>query len=209
MSSLGRKASSEENDRHCIASRGCEYTHEMSWGLVRCCIFFIRRIQFRDKRRSRTGLYRIYCSTGLLEQERPQPFWPCQSKCLDRISRNVYWNWTLRTIEEFRCTYSISLSLSLTHLHTTLEYSVREKVKMFAQGSVSSKSSTGKRIPPFKLIVLDEADSLTSAAQVRFVFEKKHTHALVFIHSLWCDLYVFTISEGAALTVRQRSTLFK
>ncbi len=55
---------------------------------------------------------------------------------------------------------------------------------MFAQGSVSSKSSTGKRIPPFKLIVLDEADSLTSAAQVRFVLKKNsHTHLYLFTRS--------------------------
>ena len=68
---------------------------------------------------------------------------------------------------------------------------------MFAQGSVSSKSSTGKRIPPFKLIVLDEADSLTSAAQVRSLYLtvegsnpslsisiSDERNELVFIHSL-------------------------
>ena len=43
---------------------------------------------------------------------------------------------------------------------------VRDKVKMFAQGAVTTRGLSGKRIPPFKLIVLDEADSLTSAAQV-------------------------------------------
>lgn len=79
--------------------------------------------------------------------------------------------------------FHLSLFLQFSHLHATLEYSVREKVKMFAQGSVSSKSSTGKRIPPFKLIVLDEADSLTSAAQVRFVLKKK-THTRTCIYSL-------------------------
>jgi len=38
---------------------------------------------------------------------------------------------------------------------------IREKVKLFAQASVGA--STG--IAPFKLIVLDEADSLTGDAQ--------------------------------------------
>jgi len=42
---------------------------------------------------------------------------------------------------------------------------IRDKVKMFAQGSVRQRSSCGKQLPPFKLIILDEADSLTSAAQ--------------------------------------------
>lgn len=39
---------------------------------------------------------------------------------------------------------------------------VRTKIKDFA-GTASSAtfSSTGKKIPPFKLIVLDEADSMT------------------------------------------------
>jgi replication factor C subunit 2/4 len=38
---------------------------------------------------------------------------------------------------------------------------VREKVKSFAQGAISSSSN----MPPFKIIVLDEADSMTGDAQ--------------------------------------------
>lgn len=38
---------------------------------------------------------------------------------------------------------------------------VREKVKSFAQGAISSNGS----MPPFKIIVLDEADSMTGDAQ--------------------------------------------
>ncbi|KDO23103.1 hypothetical protein SPRG_11947 [Saprolegnia parasitica CBS 223.65] len=38
---------------------------------------------------------------------------------------------------------------------------VREKVKAFAQGAISGSSS----MPPFKIIVLDEADSMTNDAQ--------------------------------------------
>jgi replication factor C subunit 2/4 len=40
---------------------------------------------------------------------------------------------------------------------------VREKVKGFAQGAISNASNTG--MPPFKIIVLDEADSMTTDAQ--------------------------------------------
>lgn len=41
---------------------------------------------------------------------------------------------------------------------------VREKVKAFAAGSVGS-AGVASRVPPFKLIILDEADSLTQDAQ--------------------------------------------
>ncbi|CAI5775963.1 replication factor C subunit 4 isoform X1 [Podarcis lilfordi] len=42
---------------------------------------------------------------------------------------------------------------------------IREKVKSFAQLTVSGSRSDGRPCPPFKIIILDEADSMTSAAQ--------------------------------------------
>ena len=42
---------------------------------------------------------------------------------------------------------------------------VREKVKTFAQRSIGSKKTPGYPCPPFKLIVLDECDSMTKDAQ--------------------------------------------
>ncbi|KAJ3017600.1 UNVERIFIED_CONTAM: hypothetical protein HDU68_011571 [Siphonaria sp. JEL0065] len=42
---------------------------------------------------------------------------------------------------------------------------VREKVKNFARVTVSAGSGNGKNLPPFKLIILDEADSMTVDAQ--------------------------------------------
>lgn len=42
---------------------------------------------------------------------------------------------------------------------------IREKVKNFASTTVSQKSVNGKLLPPFKLIILDEADSMTHDAQ--------------------------------------------
>ncbi|CAM4620559.1 unnamed protein product [Caretta caretta] len=42
---------------------------------------------------------------------------------------------------------------------------IREKVKIFAQLTVSGSRSDGKVCPPFKIVILDEADSMTSAAQ--------------------------------------------
>mmetsp|Transcript_3907 Transcript_3907/g.6880 ORF Transcript_3907/g.6880 Transcript_3907/m.6880 type:complete len:335 (+) Transcript_3907:61-1065(+) len=42
---------------------------------------------------------------------------------------------------------------------------VREKVKGFASTAVASVSSGGKQLPPFKLIILDESDSMTGDAQ--------------------------------------------
>ena len=44
---------------------------------------------------------------------------------------------------------------------------IREKVKNFAKVSVSSSvgNENGKVIPPFKIVILDEADSMTSDAQ--------------------------------------------
>ncbi|XP_062901550.1 replication factor C subunit 4 [Mobula hypostoma] len=42
---------------------------------------------------------------------------------------------------------------------------VREKVKNFAQLAVAGSRTDGKPAPPFKIVILDEADSMTSAAQ--------------------------------------------
>ncbi|XP_043558771.1 replication factor C subunit 4 isoform X3 [Chiloscyllium plagiosum] len=42
---------------------------------------------------------------------------------------------------------------------------VREKVKTFAQLTVAGSRSDGKPAPPFKIVILDEADSMTNAAQ--------------------------------------------
>ncbi|XP_068238166.1 replication factor C subunit 4 [Palaemon carinicauda] len=52
---------------------------------------------------------------------------------------------------------------------------VREKVKSFAQTSVSSTRPDGKSCPPYKIIILDEADSMTRDAQaaLRRTMEKQ------------------------------------
>jgi hypothetical protein len=42
---------------------------------------------------------------------------------------------------------------------------VREKVKAFAKVAVSGQSASGHALPPWKVIVLDEADSMTGDAQ--------------------------------------------
>lgn len=52
---------------------------------------------------------------------------------------------------------------------------VREKVKSFAQLTASSVRPDGKPCPPFKIIILDEADSMTAPAQaaLRRTMEKE------------------------------------
>jgi len=42
---------------------------------------------------------------------------------------------------------------------------VRDKVKSFAQQTASSVRPDGRPCPPFKIVILDEADSMTNAAQ--------------------------------------------
>ena len=42
---------------------------------------------------------------------------------------------------------------------------VRKKVKQFARLAVSTRTASGYACPPFRLVILDEADSMTSAAQ--------------------------------------------
>lgn len=52
---------------------------------------------------------------------------------------------------------------------------VREKVKKFAQTTASGTRPDGKPCPPFKIIILDEADSMTAPAQaaLRRTMEKE------------------------------------
>lgn len=52
---------------------------------------------------------------------------------------------------------------------------IRDKVKAFSQVTVSSVRSDGKSCPPYKIIILDEADSMTDAAQsaLRRTMEKE------------------------------------
>ncbi|TRY82680.1 hypothetical protein DNTS_032606 [Danionella cerebrum] len=52
---------------------------------------------------------------------------------------------------------------------------IREKVKSFAQLTVAGTRTDGKPCPPFKIIILDEADSMTGAAQaaLRRTMEKE------------------------------------
>ncbi|MEQ2268094.1 replication factor C subunit 4 [Xenotaenia resolanae] len=52
---------------------------------------------------------------------------------------------------------------------------IREKVKNFAQLTVAGTRSDGKLCPPFKIIILDEADSMTAPAQaaLRRTMEKE------------------------------------
>ena len=45
----------------------------------------------------------------------------------------------------------------------------RTKVKDFAQITANNQRSDGKKCPKFKLIILDEADSMTKSAQVRLI----------------------------------------
>lgn len=42
---------------------------------------------------------------------------------------------------------------------------VRQKVKTFAGTAVSAIKGDGSPAPPFKVVILDEADSMTNAAQ--------------------------------------------
>uniref|UniRef100_A0AAQ6IKS6 AAA+ ATPase domain-containing protein n=1 Tax=Anabas testudineus TaxID=64144 RepID=A0AAQ6IKS6_ANATE len=52
---------------------------------------------------------------------------------------------------------------------------IREKVKNFAQLTVAGTRTDGKPCPPFKIIILDEADSMTAPAQaaLRRTMEKE------------------------------------
>jgi len=53
---------------------------------------------------------------------------------------------------------------------------VREKVKKFANQSISSKRADGSPCPTFKVVILDEADSMTTQAQasLRRTMEKQN-----------------------------------
>jgi replication factor C subunit 2/4 len=76
--------------------------------------------------------------------------------------------------EEFRCNYPEYYLLLLDYYSMYVQV-VREKVKNFAQLAVASSHPDGKRCPPIKLVILDEADSMTHSAQaaLRRTMEKE------------------------------------
>ncbi|KAJ2662898.1 Subunit of heteropentameric Replication factor C (RF-C) [Coemansia sp. RSA 1200] len=73
---------------------------------------------------------------------------------------------------------------------------IREKVKNFARGAITTSSTARSSMPPYKVIILDEADSMTSDAQaaLRRIIEK---YSRVTRFCLVCN-YVSRIIEPLA-----------
>ncbi|KAJ2516402.1 Subunit of heteropentameric Replication factor C (RF-C) [Coemansia sp. RSA 1939] len=73
---------------------------------------------------------------------------------------------------------------------------IREKVKNFARGAIATSSAAHSSMPPYKVIILDEADSMTSDAQaaLRRIIEK---YSRVTRFCLVCN-YVSRIIEPLA-----------
>ncbi|KAG5651780.1 hypothetical protein H0H81_007419 [Sphagnurus paluster] len=134
---------------------------------------------------------------GHLEQAKPQPFWLCRVNYSGELS-------------EPRATSLLSIFVSPDNFRNrVLELNasdergisiVREKIKNFARQTprAQAASSDGKTYPcpPYKIIILDEADSMTQDAQgaLRRIME---TYARITRFCLVCN-YVTRIIEPLA-----------
>jgi replication factor C subunit 2/4 len=70
---------------------------------------------------------------------------------------------------------------------------VRTKIKSFARGIAGGSTVEGKKLPPFKIIILDEADSMTAGAQAA-LRRTMETYSTVTRFCLVCN-YISRIAD--------------
>ena len=86
-----------------------------------------------------------------------------KSDCISRYDRDLFGDMFKQRILELNASDERGIQV------------VRDKIKRFAQLTASGKRPDGKPCPPYKIVILDEADSMTRDAQsaLRRTMEKE------------------------------------